>query len=203
MCPAIVRRHDLDVLSFPTSIRLLILDADVRKVDLVIEVREVVLVGPLANLIACAIGVAVILVVVLVALVEPTLVLTLQLVVEDHAVDVRAPLQETRLGLLVCAIDLKVVFQFPLTRQARVEGLVMVVVAVPMALEQASAGPGQADSMIAVPGHARRLEKSLFTQVAEVTGSRIGEPAVVVAEVTTGDNSKSADGRERSRLGSA
>jgi hypothetical protein len=80
MRPAIVRRHDLDVLALPTSARLLILDADVRKVDLVIEVRQVVLVRPLANLIRRAIGVAIVVVVVLVAFVEPALVLALQLV---------------------------------------------------------------------------------------------------------------------------
>jgi hypothetical protein len=52
--------------------------------------------------------------VVLVALVEPTLVLALELVVEDDAIDMRAALQETRLGLFVRAIDLEVVFQFAL-----------------------------------------------------------------------------------------
>ena len=66
---------------------------------------------------------SVVVVVVLVALVEPALVLALQLVVEDDALDVRAALQETRLGLFVRAIDLEVVFEFALAPQARVERL--------------------------------------------------------------------------------
>ena len=44
MGAAIVRRDDLDVLALPAAIRLLVLDADVGEVDLVIEVRQVVLV---------------------------------------------------------------------------------------------------------------------------------------------------------------
>ena len=93
---AIVRRDDLDVLALPAAIRLLVLDAQVREMDLVVEVRQVVFGGPLANLIRRAIRVAVVVVVVLVALVEPALVLALQLVVEDDALDVGAALEETR-----------------------------------------------------------------------------------------------------------
>jgi hypothetical protein len=48
---AIVWRDDLDVLAIPAAIWLLVLDAHVGEVDLVIEVRQVVSVGPLPNLI--------------------------------------------------------------------------------------------------------------------------------------------------------
>jgi hypothetical protein len=51
MSPAIVRGDDLEVLALPAAIRLLVLDADIGEVDLVIEVRQVVLIRPLANLI--------------------------------------------------------------------------------------------------------------------------------------------------------
>ena len=74
MGAAIVRRDDLDVLAFPAAIRLLVLDSDVGEVDLVIEVRQIVFVRPFTNLIGRAIGMAVVVVVVLVALVEPALV---------------------------------------------------------------------------------------------------------------------------------
>jgi hypothetical protein len=114
---AIVRRDDLDVLAIPMAVWLLILDADVREVDFVIEVRQVMFVGPFANLIRRPVGMAVIVIVVLVALVEPPLVLALQLVVEDNALDVRAALQETRLGLFIRAIELDVVLQLALAHQ--------------------------------------------------------------------------------------
>jgi len=60
-----VRRDDLHVFAAPAAVRVLVLDADVRKVDLIIEVGQVVFVGPLANLIGRPIGVAVVVVVAL------------------------------------------------------------------------------------------------------------------------------------------
>ena len=111
MGAAIVRRDDLDVLALPAAVRLLILDSDIREVDLVVEVRQVMFVCPLANLIRRAIGVAVVVVAVAVVLVKPALILALELVVEDDAIDVRAALLEPRLGLFVRAIDLDVVLQ--------------------------------------------------------------------------------------------
>jgi hypothetical protein len=127
-------------------------------VHLVIEVREVVFVRPVANLIGRAVGMSVVIVVVLVALVEPALVLALQLVVQDDALDVRAAPQEMRLGLFVGAIDLEVVFQFTLPSEARVERLMMVPIEVPMALEKAAAVLGQTDRMVPVPRHARGVD---------------------------------------------
>jgi hypothetical protein len=79
-------------------------------------------------------------------------------VVENDALDVRAALQETRLGLFVGAIDLEVVFQFTLPSEARVERLMMVPIEVPMALEKAAAVLGQTDRMVPVPRHARGVD---------------------------------------------
>jgi hypothetical protein len=101
MGAAIVRGDDLDVLTLPAAVRLLVLDADVGEMDLVIEVRQVVFVRPFANLIGRAIRMTVIVVVVLVAFVEPALVLALQLGVEDDALDARTAVQET---VLACSL---------------------------------------------------------------------------------------------------
>ena len=81
MRAAVVRRYDLDVLAFPAAIRFFVLDTDVGKVHLVVEVRKLAFVRPLANLIRRAIRMSVVVVVVLVALVQPALVLALELVV--------------------------------------------------------------------------------------------------------------------------
>ena len=143
MRSSIVRGDDLDVLPLPSAIRFLVLDADVGEMHLVVEVREVVFVGPFANLIGRPIGVAVVVVMVLVALVEPALVFALQLVVQDDAIDVGAAFEQPRLGLLVRAIDLEVVLQFTLARQARVKALLVLLIPVSMALEEAAAGLGQ------------------------------------------------------------
>jgi hypothetical protein len=197
MRPAIVRRDDFDVLALPSAIGFLVLDADVGEVDLVIEVREVVFVRPFANLIGCAIRMAVVVVLVAVALVEPALVLALQLVVEDDALDVRTAVQETVLGLFVRPIDLEVVFQFALAPQACVERLVMVPIEVSMARKKAAAIPGQTYRMVAVSGHARGLNQPLFAQMSQVAGPWISRAPIVVSEITTGDHSEYANGRER------
>jgi hypothetical protein len=146
---------------------------------------------------------AVVVVVVLVPLVEPALVLALDLVVEDHALDERTAVQETVLGLFVRAIDLKVVFQFPFAPQARVERLRMLVIVIAVALEQAAAVLRQAHRMVAVSGQARGFDQPLFAQVPQVARAWISRAALVVTEITTGDHSECADGRERSRLGAA
>jgi hypothetical protein len=97
--------------------------------------------------------------------VQPALILALQLVVEDDAFDGGAALQETCLSLFAGAIELEVVFQFTLTRQAAVEGLVVFAVAVSVAFQKAAACLGQRDRLVAVPGHSRGLDQPLLTEV--------------------------------------
>jgi hypothetical protein len=57
--------------------------------------------------------------------------------------------------------------------------------------------------MVAVSGHARRLDQPLFAQVSQVTGPWISRAPIVVSQITTGDHSECANGRERSRFGAA
>jgi hypothetical protein len=57
--------------------------------------------------------------------------------------------------------------------------------------------------MVAVPGHARGLDQPLFAQVPQVARPGISRAPIVVAEITTGDHSECANGRERSRFGAA
>ena len=72
-----------------------------------------------------------------------------------------------------------------------------------MALEKAAAVLGQTDRMVAVTGHARGLDQPLFAQVSQVAGPWISRATVVVAEITTGDNSERTNGCECSRFGAA
>ena len=93
------------------------------------------------------------------------------LVIQDDAIDVRAAFEQPRLGLLVRPVDLQVVLQFTLARQARVKALLVLLIPVSMALEEAAAGLGQHHRVVAVPGHACSLDQSLFTQVPKVPGA--------------------------------
>jgi hypothetical protein len=197
MGPAVVRGNYLDVLVIPAPIRFLVFDPHIREMDLVVEVRQVVFIRPFTNLRCRPIGMAVVVVVVLVALVEPTLILALELVVEDDTFDVDAALEEPHLRVFVRAIDVEVVLEFPCTHQARVERLMRLVVAVTMVLEEAPPVLRQHHGLVAVPGYANGRDKATFSKVPQVAGPGIGRAIVVVAEVTTGDHSKGTDGRER------
>ena len=87
MRAAVVDCQHLDVFVVAPAVDLLVLDAQVRKVDLVVEVREVVVVRPFFNLMGLSIGPAV---AVPIPFMKPLLVLALELVVEDDMVDARA-----------------------------------------------------------------------------------------------------------------
>jgi hypothetical protein len=158
MGAAIVGRGDLDVLTTPPAVWFFVLDSSIREVHLVVEVRQVMFVCPLADLIRSSIGMSVVVVVVVIAFVQPTLVLALELVVQHDAIDARAPLQEPCLGLFVGAVDLDVVFQFSRPNKARVEGLMTLVVSVLAMLEKAPAFLGEHDRMVTVTGHADGLD---------------------------------------------
>lgn len=123
-----MRGDDLDVLTLPTPGGLLILDAEIGEVNLVVEVRQAVLDGPLANFSRRAIRVAVVVAAVAVMLVEPALILALEFVVEDDAIDVRAALPEPRCRLLVRSIDLEVMLPLAFAHEARVELLRLVAI---------------------------------------------------------------------------
>jgi hypothetical protein len=101
---------------------------------------------------------------------------------------------------LIGAIDPDVVFQFLLTFEAGVERLLVPVVAVSVTLQKASSLLRQHDRMVAIARDANGLDQPLFAEMPQVAGAWIGRPIMVVSEVTTGDNPKRANGRERARF---
>src|SRR5580698_6791484 len=124
---AIVDGDDLDIVVIPAAVDLFVFDSDVREVHLLVEVRQVVLLRPLRDLLVAAIGVPVVVVAVPIPLVEPLLVLALELVVELDAVYACAALRKALGFSEVRAIHLKVVFQRARLLQPRVVLLAMVV----------------------------------------------------------------------------
>jgi hypothetical protein len=69
-----------------------------------------------------------------------------------------------------------------------------------MPLRQAAAILREHDRMVAMTGHADGLDQALFAEVAQVARPWVGGAIIMVPEITTGDHSKGADGRERARL---
>jgi hypothetical protein len=124
-----VGRGYFDVVVIPAAVWLLIFDPQVGEMDLVIEVREVVLERPGLNLFRVAIGMAVVVIAVAIPLVEPLLIVALELVVEYDAIDAGVALLEAFGFTKIGATDLGVVFQFTLAFEAGVERLMVPMVA--------------------------------------------------------------------------
>ena len=92
---AVVRREQLDVLVMFPAIDL-VLDAVVGEMHLAIEVRQVVLARPVADLVLVAAGSAVAVRAVAVVVLQELLVLALQVLLEDDASDLEV--SRARLG---------------------------------------------------------------------------------------------------------
>jgi hypothetical protein len=197
---AVVLRRHFDVVVVPSAIGFLVLNAEVREMDLLIEVREVVFECPVTDLFRCAIGMPIVVVAVPIPFVEPLLVVALELVVEQHAIDTRAALVKAFRFTLVGAIDLDVVLQFRFAFQTRVERLLMAMVAVTVAVQEIPSFLREYDRVFAIARHAHRLNQPLFAEMPQVAGSRIGGFITMVRQVTTRDNSKRTNGRERARF---
>src|SRR5262249_37548073 len=114
VCAAIMLGDDLYILVPFLAISVPILDPHVREVHLLIEVGETMLACPLADFFIAPIGVPVVVGAVAIALVEPRLVLALELVIEDDAVDGRAPIRQALRRAFVRPIDLNVVGELAL-----------------------------------------------------------------------------------------
>jgi hypothetical protein len=165
---AVVLGGHLDVRVVFAAVPVAIFDAQIREMHFVIEVREVVFVGPFPDLVVGPIRVSVIVIAVAIPLMEPALVIPLELVIEDDALDPRIALDETLRGAFVGAIDLEVVFEFPLAFDARPERLTVALVAVTMVFEQASAFSREGDRMLTRTGQPNRLHQSLLAQMSQV-----------------------------------
>jgi hypothetical protein len=120
---SVVRRHDLDVECVVAAFDV-VLNAHIRELYVPLVVAgQVVVDGPLLDLFDLTIGAAVPVFPVTIPLLQKPLVLGLQFVVQDHAMDVRAfPAQALRL-VQIGAIDLCVVLQFAWSLDAGVECL--------------------------------------------------------------------------------
>jgi hypothetical protein len=102
-----------------------VLDAVVGKVDLLIEVRQVVLTRPFTNLALVAVRTAVAVGASAVVFLQELLVLALQVLLEHDAPDLEAAVLLTEPGFLlaVCRVEIRVVVDFALATHARIERL--------------------------------------------------------------------------------
>jgi hypothetical protein len=201
--------RDLDILVIPPAIGLFVFDAHVGKMDLVIEVGEVVVVRPFLDLVSGAIGPPIGVVAIPISLVQPVLVLTLELVVEDHPIDACATLPEATGFTEVRAIHLRVVFHLARLFQLRVELLTMILPAVlaviahviaAIRFQQVPTFLRQDDRHVPMTGQLLGSDEAFLTEVAQVAAPWIRRTIVVVAKVARRDDPKRANGRQRARF---
>ena len=201
MRASVMLSNHLDVVVGPAAVGILIFNAKVREVHLTVEIRQVVLEGPGPNLLLGAIGMAVVACTVAIPLVQPALVVALELVVEQDPFDPGIALGQAVGCAFVGAIDLKVVLALALAFEAMPERLTAVLAVVTMALEQASSFPRECYAVLAGAGHSSGLDQALLAEVAEVAFARVVLPVAAIAEITTGDHSEGPDGSQGTRLG--
>jgi hypothetical protein len=185
---AIVGGHDLEILVPRAAVSVLVLDARIRKPDVSIVVRQFVFPGPSGNLFGFAIRPAIAVLLAAIVLVEESLILALQLVVENDAPNPTALAAETLLCALVGAIDLRIVRKLARLSEARVIGLARLPGAfllAPIRFEQVSPTIAQHDRTI-IRADGGGTEQTFPFEVA------LGLASVVAAvvEIAFGDNSE-------------
>jgi hypothetical protein len=107
-----MERCDLDVLDVTAAVGPLVLKAQIRKVDVTVEERQVVLVGPMLDLSGITVRTSVGVTLVPLAIVEKLLILAFELVVEHHTVDANVVFVKPFRRSHVCGVKLRVVRQF-------------------------------------------------------------------------------------------
>jgi hypothetical protein len=120
---AIVGRDDLDVLYAVVSISVVVFNPDIRKVHLVVEVRQVVLTGPMLDFLIVTSSAAVAGRLLSIAFLKERLILALQLVVEDDATYVGPLIPEAFRCAAVGSVEYCVVSHLAWLPEAFVEHL--------------------------------------------------------------------------------
>jgi hypothetical protein len=160
--------------------------------DVLIEVRKVVLASPFFDLMRLSIGSFVGVLSLSIALVEPALILPLELVVKDDAIEPRSVLDEAFGFTKIGPVDLSVMFHFARLLEACVE-LLLAPTCVFLAMAERLAAAGrfehvstlfrQDDGSVSVTVYAYGVDKALLAQMAEIARARIGGLAVVIAQI--------------------
>src|SRR3954468_13732738 len=204
---AIVERCDLDVLDIVATVGPLVFKAEIGKVNVAVEVRQIVLLGPLFDLFRIAVRTAVGVRMIAVAIVEELLVLALQLVVEHHAINPYVVLLKPVCGPDVGGVKLSVVRQFPRTRISRIERLPRLVFWCAVTLEQVASPVGE--------GHQHRapvlvtVERSngpnqlRGPKPVEVAVPQIARAPPVVEQFVDRNDAEGADRGQSPHVGSA
>ena len=208
---AVVNRGHFHVAVEMVSVGVEEVDPNIRKMDVPVEVRQVVFEGPSLDFTLRPVGSAVSICVASIALVEPLLVLPFELVIEGDVLHASVAFKKTLDLVQVRLEDLRVMLQLARLHETFVELLTwmvvtrivlarIVIVFASVRLQQALAALGQEHRHVAPPGHPSGVDEAQFAEVSEFAVPQVQGPIVAVAEVLGWDNSEGTDGRQRATL---
>jgi hypothetical protein len=126
MSASVVRRDDLQVLDLSAAVPILIFDANIRKLDVLVFVRQAMRQRPFANLVGGAIWPAIAVPFLSIALLQESLVFALQLVVEDDSPDMATALSDRLRGSFVGPMKVRIVGDLRPSREASVKALAVI-----------------------------------------------------------------------------
>jgi hypothetical protein len=190
---AVVLGEQLDVLVMLAPVDL-VLDAVVREVNLAVEVRQVVLARPLANLALVAVRTAVAIDPAAIVFLQELLILALQVLLEDDASNLESVVLVAKTGFLlpIRRVEVRVVLDFALTADAGVERLRWLLVAIHgMRIEQIAAFACERQDPPVV-AQIQPLHQAFVAQVFQ--------RVVVDIEVVFGHDAKGADSSQHAAV---
>jgi hypothetical protein len=165
----VVDRDDFDILMIPASVELFVFDPQVREMNLVVEVREVVVARPFLYLVRLAIGPTAALLAVSIPLVQPSLILALELVVEDDSFDACVALGEPLRLLQIGVVDLAIMLDLARLHEAGVELLAVVLMTlVAMGVENISTAVRQDDDVLSMTVQPLSSDEPFFSEMSQV-----------------------------------
>jgi hypothetical protein len=129
----------LDILVIAATVAVFVLDPKVWEVDPIIEVRQLMLPCPCTDFFLVTIWMPVVVVAPRIVLMEPLLIVPLQLVIEHHAVDASALFVKAVRCMEIGVIDVRIVFELTRSFEARVIGLAGIPIDIAMTLKNLSA----------------------------------------------------------------
>jgi hypothetical protein len=195
---AVVLGDDFDVLVALPAVNL-VLDPDIGDVDAIVEVRERMVMCPFLNLMRVSGRAPVTVLAPPIGLLEKRLILTLEVLFENHTTNVRALLTEALLRPEIGAVEGRVMGQLTGPAHATMEGLGARVMVPSMRLEQATATFGERHhALAAVKGHG--ANQSLLAEVLQTGVADIGRWIARVAQVPFRHNPEGTCGRQCAAL---
>jgi hypothetical protein len=126
MSASVVRRDDLQVLDLSAAVPVLVFDADIRKLDVLVFVRQAMRQRPFANLVGGVIWPAIAVPFLSITLLKESLVFALQLVVEDDTPDVATAISDRLRSSFVGPMNVRIVGDLRPSREAGIEALAII-----------------------------------------------------------------------------